>query len=75
MGTLPEIQPSSEKQGENHIHGTPAQSFAEPHDMARAVEDLEVQHQHAQREKVEENPEVEQTVVIPAVQTFLVVEF
>src|SRR5579864_118398 len=57
---LPEVQNGGEGGSHRNIHQTPAQCFAKLHNMARPVKDPQVDYQHAHREDVEENPEVEQ---------------
>ena len=60
LAILPDIEPAGEEQGQRHIHGAPAQGFTKAHHVAGTVKDLQVEHQHAEREQIEENPEIEQ---------------
>ena len=60
LGSLPEVQDGGKDGGQRNVHGTQAQRPAKSHNVAGAVEDAKIQHQHTEREKVEQNPEIEQ---------------
>ena len=57
---LPEVQDDGERGRQRDVHQAQSQRSAKLHAVARTVEDTQVEYQHAQREDVEENPEVEQ---------------
>src|SRR5580698_4613327 len=60
LAPLPEKDHSGKGRGQADPHGAPGKSLAGAHDAAAAVEDKKIQQQHGQREKVEQNPKVEQ---------------
>src|SRR5580658_586822 len=60
LAALPKKNQSGKGGGEGDPHTAPGECLARTHNPAAAVEDEQVQHQHTQREQVEENPEVEQ---------------
>src|SRR5580658_8975106 len=59
LAALPKENQAGKSGGEGDPHTAPGKRLARTHNPAAAVEDEQVQHQHAQREQVEENPEVE----------------
>jgi len=65
MVALPEVQQDREGSGQRNVYGAPAQRLARTDDAAGTV-DAQIHHQHAQREKVEQNPEVEQWLFLAA---------
>ncbi len=60
LGSLPEIQDGREDTGQGHVDCAPAQRFAKTYSVARPMKDAKIQHQHAERENIEENPDIEQ---------------
>jgi hypothetical protein len=60
LAPLPKKNNCGEGYCKSDPHGAPGEGFARAHDAAAAMEDGEIQHQHAEREKIEKNPEVEQ---------------
>src|ERR1700733_3423605 len=54
---LPEINDCRKRKRQCNPQSAPSQSLGWSHDAAFAVEELEVCHQHDQREEIEENPE------------------
>ena len=60
LRTLPEMQNQGEDQSQDDVKRRPDESGPKTDRAAGTVKDGEIQHQHAQRENVEENPEVEQ---------------
>jgi hypothetical protein len=60
LASLPEKNEARKGRGQADPHGAIGQGLAWADNAAAALEDQEIQRQHAQREQVEENPEVEQ---------------
>ncbi len=60
LSPLPKENQSGKSRGEGDPHGAPRKGFARAYNAATAVEDKKIQHQHGEREQVEENPEIEQ---------------
>ena len=50
---LPEIQDNREPSRQPNIQGAPIKRLSKPDDVAAAVEDAKIQHQHAEHEQVE----------------------
>jgi hypothetical protein len=63
--SLPEVQQNREPGGQRDVHRAPAQGCAKT-DNPAATMNTKIQQQHAERENVEENPEVEQWEVLEA---------
>src|SRR5882672_1739639 len=60
LSPLPEKDHACKSHGEGDPHGAPGEGFSRAHHAAAALKDEEIQHQHAQREQIEENPKIEQ---------------
>ena len=58
--SLPEVKQDRERGRQRNVDRAPTQRRAKADNPARPMEDAKIQHQHAEREKVEENPEIEQ---------------
>src|SRR5215469_6046060 len=61
--SLPEIEDSGEGESHGNVYGAPAESFTKSNHTSGAVEYAQVHHQHAEREQIEENPEIEQVLI------------
>jgi len=57
---LPEIQNGGEGSRLCDVHEAPAERFTELNDVARTMKNAQVDDQHAERENIETNPEIEQ---------------
>jgi len=60
LASLPQKYQSGKGRGQSDPQSALGESLARADNLAPAVKDEKVQHQHAQREQVEENPEGEQ---------------
>jgi len=60
LTALPEENQSGKGCRQAEPHGASSERLARAHHAAAAMEDTEIQHQHAEREKIEENPEIDQ---------------
>src|ERR1700683_1956290 len=60
LASLPEIKQNREPGSQGNVDRAQAERSAKADNVARAVEEAKIGQQHAQREKVEENPEIEQ---------------
>ena len=63
LPALPEKNQRRQKPRRARTTGRSSQRIARTHNAAAPVEDEEIQHQHAQREQVEEDPEIEQGTI------------
>jgi hypothetical protein len=57
LGVLPDVQPESEDERERHPDAGPDRSFLRANDVRPAMEDAEVEREHPEHERVEQDPE------------------
>src|ERR1700693_279444 len=60
LAALPEKEQSSKNGGEHDPHGAPRQRLLRANHTAATGHHQKVEHQHSEREQIEENPEIEQ---------------